>query len=143
VSDLHELSIETRQDAQIERPRRLRVLKGAHAAFNQEHSAIPCIVRDLSETGAKLEFDQGWIVPSTFILFVEIDGYKVQCEKIWSCGKLCGVRFIGPKIPTSVGRRQQVNFYEMKQDGFKPDDNQVQVQSFDRKPTRPTFGKLK
>lgn len=41
------------------RASRKRVLKGASAAFNHEFSAIPCTLRDVSETGARVIFEGG------------------------------------------------------------------------------------
>ena len=127
-----------------ERAHRTRVLKGAQAAFNQQHSAVPCVVRDLSESGAKIEFDLGWIVPSHFTLFVSLDGFKVECEKVWHRGNLYGVRFIGPRLPTEQTRRQSINLYDMKTSA-EPEDTTCSNQqtSTVRRPQRPTFGKFR
>ncbi|WP_420408805.1 PilZ domain-containing protein [Hoeflea sp.] len=92
----------------LARAPRVRVLKGAHAAFNKEFSAIPCKLRDLSETGAKLEFEGGWFVPEEFTLHVDIDGYKVECRRLWHKGRFCGVEFIGEKIRTGKARQQVI-----------------------------------
>lgn len=54
-----------------------------------------CIVCDLSEFGVKVEFNFGWIVFVNFMLFVELDGFKVECEKVWYRGDFYGVCFIG------------------------------------------------
>lgn len=91
---------------------RSRVLKGAHAAFNQEFSAIPCTVRDMSETGAKVKFNEGWFVPDRFTLFIEVDGIKVDCERVWFRGTECGVRFVGPVTRTGSYRPQVLKPYE-------------------------------
>lgn len=103
-----------------QRALRTRVLKGAHAAFNQEFSAIPCIVRDMSDTGARLQFDEGWFVPPLFTLFVEIDGFKVECERVWHKGSSCGVRFIGEKIRIGSHRPQVIKPYEADDDDSAP-----------------------
>jgi hypothetical protein len=131
--------------ATAERPRRIRVLKGGQAAFNQEHSAVPCIVRDLSETGAKIEFNLGWIVPETFTLFVELDGFKVECAKVWHKGSIYGVRFIGPRMPTELARKQRVDLYDARNVQEPVKQEAEAPQTFDRRPTikRPVFGKFK
>ncbi len=98
---------------ETQRDRRARTLKGAHAAFHNECSAVPCTMRDESATGAKLQFDEGWWVPDQFTLFVDIDGYKVDCEKIWHKGKLYGVRFVGGKVETGTANRQIVTLSDM------------------------------
>lgn len=82
------------------------MLKGAHAAFNQEFSAIPCTLRDVSATGAHVVFEGGWFVPDRFMLHVDIDGYKIECERVWQKGSECGVRFIGEKVVTGKARQQ-------------------------------------
>ena len=127
------------------RERRFRVLKGAQAAFNQEHSAVPCVVRDLSDNGAKIEFDLGWIVPSRFTLFVELDGFKVECEKVWHRGNQYGVRFTGPRVPTEIVRRQTLDLYDMSK---APQTSQAPAapapsSTADNRPRRPVFGKLR
>lgn len=127
------------------RERRFRVLKGAQAAFNQEHSAVPCIVRDLSENGAKIEFSLGWIVPSHFTLFVELDGFKVECEKVWHRGELYGVRFTGPRIPTEIVRRQRLDLYDMSSAAQARKETAAPAPSptIDNRPKRPVFGRLR
>lgn len=127
----------------VDRARRMRVFKGAHAAFNQEHSAVPCIVRDLSDSGAKIEFSLGWIVPSHFTLFVELDGFKVECEKVWHRGDLYGVRFTGPRIPTDVIRKQRVDLYDSRHLAEEADTAPAPAPTFNRQPKKPVFGKFK
>lgn len=127
----------------VERPRRMRVFKGAHAAFNQEHSAVPCVVRDLSETGAKIEFNLGWIVPSHFTLFVELDGFKVECEKVWHRGDLYGVRFTGPRVPTELVRKQRVDLYDARNQVEDESKAPTPAPTLNRQPKKPVFGKFK
>lgn len=127
----------------VERARRMRTLKGAHAAFNHEFSAVPCTVRDESETGAKLQFDEAWWVPDQFTLLVEIDGYKVECEKVWHKGNLYGVRFTGQKMPTTLARRQAIDLTGFKKVAESEEPQQNEVPTFgSRKSVRPSFGKL-
>ena len=101
------------------RASRKRVLKGASAAFNHEFSAIPCTLRDVSETGARVIFEGGWFVPDRFTLHVDIDGYKIECERVWQRGSECGVRFVGEKHVTGKPR-QQVIAPESAEDNDEP-----------------------
>lgn len=112
ADDIESDAGEPHDQEQSGRPLRTRVLKGAHAAFNQEFSAIPCVVRDLSETGARLQFDEGWFVPPLFTLFVDVDGFKVECERVWHKGSHCGVRFLGDKVRIGSHRSQVLNPYD-------------------------------
>lgn len=100
--------IDQSEDASADdhRASRSKVLKGAHAAFNQEFSAIPCTLRNVSETGARVIFEGGWFVPDRFTLHVDIDGYKIECERVWQKGSECGLRFISEKIVTGKPRQQ-------------------------------------
>lgn len=75
-------------------PRR-KQLKSGIVAFNGRHSTLPCLVRELSEAGARLEIDQAH-VPDTFELIVELDGLEADCEVIWRRGDRVGVRFTSP-----------------------------------------------
>jgi len=86
--------------------RRARVLKSAIASFNQNFSSAPCVVRNLSQTGARIEFTDATLVPGQFELHVEIDGYKVDCRRIWTRGNVCGVVFVSARRPTRIHRVQ-------------------------------------
>lgn len=90
------------------RERRRRVLKRALAILDEHANSIPCVVRDISETGAKLVFEEFSPVPVHFELHVELDGFKVECERIWYENGVCGVRFIGEKRMAGALRAQVV-----------------------------------
>jgi hypothetical protein len=47
---------------------RQRVLKGAIIHFNKGYGALECVVRNLSENGARLAFGETTAVPSAFDL---------------------------------------------------------------------------
>ncbi len=140
-------SKDTSPQAPMQRPMRKRALKGAYAAFNNEFSDVPCTLRDESETGAKLEFENGWWVPDRFTLFVEIDGYKVECEKVWHKGKIYGVQFTGPKETIATQRRQKVDFSSIQAsepmpETARPDERAKPVSRATARQHRPAFGKL-
>ncbi|MGE0627765.1 MAG: PilZ domain-containing protein [Hyphomicrobiaceae bacterium] len=87
-------------------PRR-RLLKGAVAAFNSRHCSIPCTVRDISDTGARLRSDASVTIPDHFELIIDLDGVEADCEVVWRRDHDLGVRFVTP--PRKVGaRRQQI-----------------------------------
>ena len=86
---------------------RKRILKGATIAFNDRSSTMSCVVRDISDTGARLRLTKGQVVPSRFELFIDIDGIEVPCAVAWRRGDEVGVVFEAP--PTRVTpRRMQV-----------------------------------
>ncbi|MAY61385.1 MAG: hypothetical protein CML29_04175 [Rhizobiales bacterium] len=105
----------------LQRSPRSRVFKGAHAAFNHEFSSVPCTVKDLSDTGAKIIFEDGFLVPDKFTLFIEVDGIKIDCERVWTKGRSCGVRFTGAANRTGLGRPQIIDHYDAHGDGAASD----------------------
>jgi hypothetical protein len=72
-------------DAQNDKRRgpRQRVLKGGIVAFNDRRSTLPCIVRDISETGARLRMEtMSVLAPDTFLLIIELDGIEAECQVV-------------------------------------------------------------
>jgi CheY-like chemotaxis protein len=90
--------------------RRTRMLKGGYIAFSARHATIPCVVRDISDTGAKLQVAQSSAVPDTFELIVELDGLEVPCLVVRRKMNEVGVTFleaphhVNPKRAQVVGQ---------------------------------------
>ena len=63
-------------------------------------SAIPCVMRDVSEGGALLEVDRPEWLPSRFRLIVEANGFNVECEIAHRTDNAVGVRFAVPMSST-------------------------------------------
>ena len=72
---------------------RQKTLKSAKIVFNKKQSVIDCFVRDLSDTGAKLQVADLIAVPRTFTLMFN-DGVTYECERVRAMGKEIGVRFL-------------------------------------------------
>lgn len=89
---------------------RSRMLKGGVIAFSGRHATIPCVVRDISDGGARLQVAQGAAVPDTFELIVELDGLEVPCQIAWRKSNEVGVSFLAvprrgaPKRAQVVGQ---------------------------------------
>jgi hypothetical protein len=88
-------------------PRR-RVLKGAIVAYNDRRSTMPCFVRDISDTGARLRMDCSMSPPDTFLLIIELDGIEVDCEVVWRKQPDLAVAFVSPPRKVSPKRAQIV-----------------------------------
>lgn len=73
---------------------RSRMLKGGLIAFSGRHATMPCVVRDISDGGARLQVAQGTAVPDTFELIIELDGLEVQCLVVWRKAQEVGVGFL-------------------------------------------------
>lgn len=75
---------------------RHRSLKQGLVSYHNDDITVPCIVRDLSEGGAKLQFERLVQLPKEFFLNIPLDGAKYPAEVQWTRGQTCGVRFTGP-----------------------------------------------
>ncbi len=84
--------------------KRFAVGKFASASFELGRSTARCGIVDISETGARLKFANPRAIPGAFTLYVEEDGFLVDCEVVWRREGRMGVRFSGEKVPT-VGQR--------------------------------------
>ena len=74
---------------------RRRVLKAGVVAYNDRHVTLPCTVRDLSATGARVRVEGSVSAPDTFELIIDIDGFEANCQVVWRKGNEIGVRFLG------------------------------------------------
>ncbi|MEC9342954.1 MAG: PilZ domain-containing protein [Pseudomonadota bacterium] len=100
------------QPEERRRSRRQRVLKSGIASFNDDFSTIPCVMRNVTEDGARLDFEALTPLPAHFMLHVGLDGFQIECQRVWTEGKACGVRFVGEKLPTRLFRTQKLGTSE-------------------------------
>lgn len=75
-------------------PRR-RVLKEGKVILS-DWAVIDCLVRDLSENGARLEFGGPTELPKAFRLFITSSNMLIPAELAWQRGLAAGARFTGP-----------------------------------------------
>jgi hypothetical protein len=71
---------------------RQRTFKGGSISFASAPS-VDCIIRNLSETGARIELERPVDVPDKFTLLIKPEILKRSCEVAWRSGVLIGVRF--------------------------------------------------
>jgi len=71
--------------------RRLVIMKGT-ILYNDGKITIPCRLRDISETGAKLELEHPQLLPHTFDLRIR-DMPALRCKLRWASGNRVGVQF--------------------------------------------------
>ncbi len=74
---------------------RRRTLKEGRILLS-EWSGIDCCIRDLSETGARLDFDGPTSLPPAFRLLIIASNLIVPAELAWQRGQSAGVHFTGP-----------------------------------------------
>jgi hypothetical protein len=61
--------------------------------------SVPCTIRDVSSTGARLEFNSSLPLPKQFTLIFS-DGLRKTCQAIWRKGRVVGTAFAdGPARP--------------------------------------------
>jgi hypothetical protein len=72
---------------------RKKTLKSAKIIFNKRQSVLDCFVRDVSDTGAKLQVSDLVAVPRQFTLVFN-DGSSHECERVRAHGSELGVRFL-------------------------------------------------
>lgn len=85
------------ETAHAERAPRMRVLKKGKILFENGTRSYTVTVRNISETGARLQLSDPQAVPLEFVLQVELDNFRVPCRRVWDEGLLYGVEFTGEK----------------------------------------------
>jgi len=87
---------------------RKRVLKGGIIAYCSRHATLPCVVRDISESGARLAVEVTGAVPDTFELIIELEGFEASCSVVWRRANEVGVRFVGEPVRVPPKRSQVI-----------------------------------
>jgi hypothetical protein len=63
------------------------------AKINYGGDKYPCVVRDISSTGAALEFPDLIRIPDEFTLIMPDERLKLLCRVVWRRDYRIGVRF--------------------------------------------------
>jgi hypothetical protein len=82
------VSLEERRKSQ-----RHHSLKGGRIVFHDGHSTLSCVIRNLSDKGAKLQIANVLGVPAEFSLRFDDGSPPRQCAVIWEKGSTLGVEF--------------------------------------------------
>ena len=81
----------------LERERRMaerqRVLKGANLSFNKGYGAFECVVKNVSDKGARLSFGDTSAVPSHFSLAIKGEDVRKPASVRWRSSTALGVSF--------------------------------------------------
>jgi PilZ domain len=74
-------------------PRR-KTLKGGQIVFDNGHSTIECVIRNMSKGGAMLTVTNMWGVPNRFVLKLSADSSKFECRVAWKKSPQVGVQYV-------------------------------------------------
>jgi hypothetical protein len=77
------------------RSHRRRTLKEGKVVLS-DRIVIDCLIRDISEAGARLEFGAPMELPANFRLLISSLNLLVPVALAWQHGLSAGVRFTGP-----------------------------------------------
>lgn len=72
---------------------RLKALIAARIAFNNGQSTLDCLIRNLSDTGAKLTVSAAGTLPECFDLIIAQKSVTRRARIAWRRGEDIGVRF--------------------------------------------------
>jgi len=73
---------------------RPRQFKGGSIIIDWENSTIDCIIRDMSDAGARLRIASQLGVPNLFDLVALSANNEFKCEVVWRRGFEVGVKFV-------------------------------------------------
>ncbi len=71
---------------------RHRVLKRGSLAFS-DGGGLDCTVRNISQTGARIDIASPVGVPEVFTLVIQVDHFMRRCHAVWSSERHIGVAF--------------------------------------------------
>lgn len=100
---VHRIPIEPAGSEEVRRSRRQSACLQAAILSARLSEPVPCVVRNLSATGARIELitksDKKPLVaeerlPDTFVLALRLERTEVDCEIVWQRGNVLGVRFL-------------------------------------------------
>jgi hypothetical protein len=78
---------------ELRRSPRQDALKRATVAFNQGFTQVECLIRNVSETGAKLRFAALAMAPPDEFRLIAVDASNRDCRVVWRRAQEVGVEF--------------------------------------------------
>jgi hypothetical protein len=76
------------------RAERVKSFLRAQIIFNQRMSTIDCVVKNISQTGARLALNEGLSIPSEFDLLIPQKGRTYRARLVWRDADAIGVEFL-------------------------------------------------
>ncbi len=78
---------------------RNRVYYGGMVAFNARNSTLACVVRNFSQRGAKIEFENSAVLPDRVDFDVERRGLSCRARLVWRDRNAAGLMFSDVQRP--------------------------------------------
>ena len=75
---------------------RKKTLKEAKVVL-RDWSTIDCLLRNLGEDGARLDFSDPVTLPETFSVLIVSTNALTPAKRVWMRGKSAGIQFTGPE----------------------------------------------
>ena len=87
-----------------------RTYLGGRLAFNNQYCAIDCLVRNMSQNGAKLVFEGTVLLPGDFDFLLPQKGESRRARVVWRAQDQAGITFLHPRdgpgvVPLGIARR--------------------------------------
>ena len=100
---------------------RSRTYLGAKAIFNHRLSVYDCLVRNLSEKGARLVFDYPAMLPAEFELAIALKGDTRRVRVQWRGELEAGVTFLDQQVVPFVPLKatQKIRSLEAEREALK------------------------
>ena len=83
------------EDNRRSSPRVKTFLRGC-IYYDKNAAACDCLVRDMSETGARLELSENVVIPNLIDLYIPKKNETLQANVVWRSGDFIGVAFTPP-----------------------------------------------
>lgn len=84
----------TENDIKDQRPAsRVRTIMQGRIVFNNGSATLDCVIRNLSETGAKLELSSSVTIPDRFQLVIPRRSETRRARIVWHRDELMGIAF--------------------------------------------------
>lgn len=88
--------------------RRNRALFGGKVVLRDGSMSFDCVIRDLSESGARIALREEQLIPKRFLLLCTARHTAFDAEIVWRRGPLCGLHFHGSHdLETATGPELQ------------------------------------
>jgi PilZ domain-containing protein len=95
VHDRRQGEIAMGEDDRRASPRVKTSLRGC-ISYDKHAAAADCLVRDMSDTGAKLELSENVVIPYLIDLYIPKKDETLRANVLWRYGDLIGVAFTSP-----------------------------------------------